>query len=572
MQKRSVFSLFTKTCISILAVITLVTGSNAYAIKNPINPPVQNNTPKNVSASIGSYMSMPTTSFSNVIKNDIYGGDSNEVQADAVTKTLAVFLINYTDSTQNPFTPSEATEKIFNGNFANFFKQASYGDVVFGGDVYGWITEPKDSNECNFNTSASIMPGSALANFIAENSINLEAYDYTFLLHNCPDYPGFNGLTQPGTNIAAGMGSTWWYENLWSTFTPEQTGLERVMIHEVGHLFGLDHANGYDCGNTTIKDKITDCTKIETGNNFDIMGNSSYSLGLSAFARNALGWLPDEDVVTVTSSGVYTLKPVESRTGTRLIKITATAQDGTTIPTPYTLEYHAPVGFDKSLSQFSPFGLTLSRIDYGQTYILDANPSELSFDDDMKDYTLGKDASFSDPLYGLTISNVQKGGDGSISFSVDLATPTSCTASTTTSPVMSSYWSVKENNSQKGPNTVIWDDLSHITIPKSKVDLDRQMVYVQFNETNSNPYLCGTQAFTLTMTSPSPTLIYQNYTEYAGSYSKDLNVLANKYATQSFNIIIPKGTTAGTYTAVLTAKNTSSNVVSEPFIYTVTVE
>jgi hypothetical protein len=74
------------------------------------------------------------------------------------------------------------------------------------------------------------------------------------------------------------------------------------------------------------------------------------------------------------------------------------------------------------------------------------------------------------------------------------------------------------------------------------------------------------------MTSPSPTLIYQNYTEYAGSYSKDLNVLANKYATQSFNIIIPKGTTAGTYTAVLTAKNTSSNVVSEPFIYTVTVE
>lgn len=398
MQKRSVFSLFAKTCISILVIIILVTGSSVHAIKNPVNSPVENNTPKN---GIGSYIPISTTSFVNVIKND-------EQKAAVVTKTLAVFLVNYTDSTQNPFTPSEATEKIFSGNFAKFFKQASYGDIVFGGDVYGWITEPIDSSECDFNTSASIIPGTALANYISENSINLETYDYTFILHNCSDYPGFNGLAQLGTNIAAGMGSSWWYENLWSTFTPEQTGLERVMIHEVGHLFGLDHANGYDCGNTTIKDKITDCVKIETGNNFDIMGNSSYSLGLSAFARNALGWLPDEDVMTVTTSGVYTLKPVESRTGTRLIKIAVTAQDGTTITTPYTLEYHAPVGFNKSLSQFSPFGLTLSRIDYGQTYILDANPSEHAFGDDMKDYTLGKETSFSDPLYGLTLSNVQK--------------------------------------------------------------------------------------------------------------------------------------------------------------------
>lgn len=366
------------------------------------------------------------------------------------------------------------------------------------------------------------------------------------------------------------MGSSWWYTHDWSTYTPGKTGLLR-MAHEMGHMMGLGHSNLRDCGNKSIAGESATCTNYEAGNYFDVMGNSSYSFGFNAYEKNKLGWIPNSDVLTISASGDYTLAPVESDTGTRLIKISVTGADGSIIPTPYMLEFHAPKGYDKSLRQFAYKGLTLETLEYGSTYVLDANPTEQAIGEDMKDWTIGKGASFTDDTYGFTISDVNKSGDSGAKFHIELTAPTSCNAVQTITPLQASYWAVKSNNEIKGGVTNS-ADYSNVVISKSKVDVDRQMVYFKYKDENVNPLLCGTQSFALTTTSPAPTLLYFLNTEYTGSYTQTVSVSAGAYNIASSQIIIPKGTATGVYTATLTSTNVLSDTQSSPTQFTITIQ
>ncbi len=482
---------------------------------------------------------------------------------------MAVFLVNYTDSVNNnPFTPEVAHDKIFNGDFFKLFKQESYGNVVFGGDVFGWITEPKSSSTCNLSTAAYIAPGSALSSYITNNNINLSDYDYTFIIHNCPQYGGFNGIASG--NTGALMGSSWWYTNDWSIYTPGETGLLR-MAHEMGHMMGLSHSNLKDCGAKSIPGGENSCTNYEAGNYFDIMGNSSYAFGFNAYEKNKLGWIPNSDVVTISASGDYTIAPVEADSGTRLIKISVVGSNGEIIPTPYMLEFHAPKGYDKTLRQFTYKGLTLETLEYGSSYVLDANPTSQAIGDDMKDWTIAKGGSFTDSTYGLTISDVNKSDDNGARFHIELTPATSCSASQTITPLQASYWAVKGNDEIKGGVTNS-ADYSNVVIAKSKVDADRQMVYFKYKDENVNPLLCGTQSFNLTTASPAPTLLYFLSTEYTGSYTQTVSVSAGAYNIASSEIIIPKGTATGVYTATLTSTNVSSNNPSAPTQFTITIQ
>lgn len=492
-----------------------------------------------------------------------------EARATVPNTKMAVFLVNYTDSVNdNPFTVEGANDLIFKGDFYKLFKQESYGNVVFGGDVYGWITEDKPSSSCNLSTAAYINPGTALDTYIDTNNIDLSSYDYTFIIHNCPQYPGFNGIASG--NTGALMGSSWWYVNDWSIYTPGKTGLLR-MAHEMGHMMGLVHSNLRDCGTSAIPLGENTCTNYEAGNYFDIMGNSSYSFGFNAYEKNKLGWIPDSDVLTISTSGDYTIAPVEGSSGTRLIKISVIGSDGSIIPTPYMLEYHAAKGYDKSLRQFKYKGLTLETLENGSTYVLDANPTSQAIGEDMKDWTITKGGTFTDSEYGITISDVNKSDDNGAKFHIELSPATDCSASQTITPLQAAYWPVKSNNEIKGSVTNS-ADYTNVVIAKSKVDADRQMVYFKYKDENINPTLCGTQSFALTTTSPAPTLLYFLDTEYTGSYTQTVSVGAGAYNVASSEIIIPKGTATGVYTATLTSTNIDSDTPSAPTLFTITIQ
>lgn len=75
-----------------------------------------------------------------------------------------------------------------------------------------------------------------------------------------------------------------------------------TMIHELGHNYGVWHANFW----TGLGDGIiSHGSNVEYGNPFDVMGSSGSSGQFNATFKNTLDWLQDASVQTVRTSGTY---------------------------------------------------------------------------------------------------------------------------------------------------------------------------------------------------------------------------------------------------------------------------
>lgn len=87
----------------------------------------------------------------------------------------------------------------------------------------------------------------------------------------------------------------------------QSTGVS-VTAHELGHNFGLLHANFWNPLTNTISTGFG--TNVEYGNVFDVMGGSSGG-DFSAVFKNSLAWLPDASVQHITTSAVERLYPFD---------------------------------------------------------------------------------------------------------------------------------------------------------------------------------------------------------------------------------------------------------------------
>ncbi|HWD19914.1 MAG TPA: hypothetical protein VHB20_11615 [Verrucomicrobiae bacterium] len=80
----------------------------------------------------------------------------------------------------------------------------------------------------------------------------------------------------------------------------------RVIAHEVGHTYGLFHANLWQVSDANpISASGTD---VEYGDDFDTMGangNNNLSTDFNVWFKNILGWVGDSQIQTVTSNGTY---------------------------------------------------------------------------------------------------------------------------------------------------------------------------------------------------------------------------------------------------------------------------
>lgn len=98
----------------------------------------------------------------------------------------------------------------------------------------------------------------------------------------------------------------------------------RVTAHELGHNYGVLHANLW---RTTDGTTIGPGSNVEYGNPFDVMG-SGYEprAHFNVKYKRLLDWLPDENIQTVTTDGVYRLIAYDTPTlsGVRALKIQKT--------------------------------------------------------------------------------------------------------------------------------------------------------------------------------------------------------------------------------------------------------
>ncbi len=325
-------------------------------------------------------------------------------------KKVAVILFNFSNNpTAQPYTTEAARTQIFGttGSTAStFFSQGSFDkwDIQghlnpTTGDVFGWYTLTVDNATCNYTGWETEARTKAAANgFVASN--------YNNIMYGFPQASscGWAGL---GT-VGGAPGRSWIN---YATLAP------RVTVHELGHNFRAAHANTLTCLSATgSRVPISaDCTTSEYADIYSAMGNSSNvrQFDTHTKAQTGTGWVTSGNIQTVSSSGSYTIAPLEATTSSvqtlRIPRGYAYKESGTTVNVTdgyYSIDYRQPSGnFDtytttEAASNGVMLRLTPSLTTYDQTHLIDTVSSTTSF----TDAPLLLNQTYTDTASGITIA------------------------------------------------------------------------------------------------------------------------------------------------------------------------
>ena len=245
-------------------------------------------------------------------------------------QTTLVLIVNFQENPQEiPISNDEAHSLVFE-TVNEFYSQASQGRLWLTGEVAGTFTLPISNQICNDDTVASE------ANKMAQNAG-----------FNLADYDRFIYLTTKTACSSEGSGS--------QGVTPSRANINgifepRVIAHELGHNFGLQHSSALDCQDGAMTGS---CRVIEYGDSYDTMGN--YEMGyFNAFQLENLGWLGSQAQV-VSVDGVYAINPYEAldSSQTSVLKIPRGVDPVTGKSQWFYIEYRQPIGFDDFLNERS---------------------------------------------------------------------------------------------------------------------------------------------------------------------------------------------------------------------------
>ncbi len=270
-------------------------------------------------------------------------------------KTLFILVT----SPGKPATPTRAQmrETIFNGAFQKFYKEQSYNQTWFEGDVTEWISVPVYASHCG----AVDLGTPSIREYLMRNNVDLSRYGRLVFVVNFGEESGGGCATAGKINMEYNgrtyLLSTGYvlYPNS-SRRRPNMSGFESVLSHEMGHELGVDHANSWNCSGPSLD---TNCVHDEYGNEYDMMGARLRSSHFNAYYKDRLGWFSTSSKFILNGvSGSYTLAPLEGTVGRRVAILTNPATPS--VP-PLYVEFRQPIGFDSHLP-LSSAGLFLNQV------------------------------------------------------------------------------------------------------------------------------------------------------------------------------------------------------------------
>lgn len=322
---------------------------------------------------------------------------------------VLVMLVNFQDNAVEPWTPAEAEEMVF-GAVNDFYQENSNGQTWLSGDVHGYYTLPInatcDSWEIHVN---------------AQDAAEAQGIDLSVYNRMVYVFPGISSCGWTGKGTLGGAVSMAWINGSLSL---------RTVGHELGHNFGLHHAEQLECGSDIIGDN---CISITYGDSLDIMGESGITGHFNSFNKELLGWLTSAsgEVVTADGDGSYLLEPYETApTGAaKGLKVLRGIDSSTGQQLWYYLEYRQALGFDSFLDAKPGItdGVVLrlaTESDIESSQLLDMTPASTRYD--LDDAALLAGRSYSDPVAGVTITTEwadTTGASVSISFSEQSCIP-----------------------------------------------------------------------------------------------------------------------------------------------------
>lgn len=266
------------------------------------------------------------------------------------TKSLLYMRLNFPDDLTEPISEAGAYQAMDLVN--EFYVKSSYNLTAIETIVTPLLTvsQPKSWYGTNNNGVFSLLDE---ARTLARRAgYDTDGYDLDIACFtSVPTYEW------AGLGFVGGKG-TWLQSAGWG-----------VTAHELGHNYGLMHANFWDTITNTCP--VAAGTNVEYGNIFEIMGSGSGQF--NALFKNKLDWLPDTTVHTATTSGVYRIYPFDSPT--RLTNRFYAVKVRKDFQRDYWIEFRKQVAAN---SDSLPYGVLLNWSPWGESsggsQLIDSTP------------------------------------------------------------------------------------------------------------------------------------------------------------------------------------------------------
>jgi hypothetical protein len=204
-------------------------------------------------------------------------------------KNVLFMRVNFPDDPAESISMADAISMM--NYVSNWYHTVSYQITALNTTVTPLLTLPH--TKASYQSSGDYFGLLTDARAVAKtNGFDTANFDLD-CVHLLPTFPGWGGRAFIGAKGA-------WLQTFYHV---------AVASHEFGHNYGLSHANLWNAFDDTI---IGPGVHVEYGNFFDAMGTSEDNSAseidayqFNAYEKNLLGWLPDANVATVTTSGVY---------------------------------------------------------------------------------------------------------------------------------------------------------------------------------------------------------------------------------------------------------------------------
>jgi hypothetical protein len=233
-------------------------------------------------------------------------------------KKVLIIRADFSDVPGDPYFPglqpftAESVQAIADTQIGPYYKNSSYGKIGMAFTVTPKVYRlPQTAATYATMDYCDSLHGDAVAAANEDypgNNYDVVIVLFSFLGAVPGSQIGFGGLTLVGT-------STVWVNGEFDF---------RVVAHELGHTFGLNHANLWK---TNDGNPISDTGySVEYGDVFDTMGaNWSYDrrVDFNPWFKYMLNWITDDQVQTITSNGLYRVYRFDdsAATGTLALRI-----------------------------------------------------------------------------------------------------------------------------------------------------------------------------------------------------------------------------------------------------------
>jgi autotransporter-associated beta strand protein len=209
------------------------------------------------------------------------------------TKTLLIIRVDFPDFQGG--SASDSTLQTLIADTNSVYKDMSSNKASFALNGQGSTITPVlrlPNNASYYNSFSGVLTAARTAATAA--GYNYTSYTYEVVVTGAK--PAVSGSA--GIAFIGGRGA-WLHNSQWNLST---------CAHELGHNFGLFHSGAWDTDNGSV---IGTGEVWDYGNIFDIMGVGSSphaSRHFSASVKNYLDWVPDSDLVKITTNGTTTTR------------------------------------------------------------------------------------------------------------------------------------------------------------------------------------------------------------------------------------------------------------------------